>query len=512
MAEQEVDELQFQLAQPVELLAPERQSVRALRLAAEEPVLHLVDGDDLDNAPVGEVQQSGHRVGVLDRPPAHQRADESWSKVRVRELAEVRAFEVRPMLAAVLEEEEDDEAEGDERQDSAEHDRRAAAAARGRALGVGLVRELLLLGEDRGDARPFAPRRLRHRLRREEHADLDEGRRRKVVDGEYDDAVRADADVSPQRTVGPGADLVTAHAARRRHRRPHMVGRDLPTVADQLPIQLGGVVPPFRGAADAVLDAEPRRRVGQTEAQLDPHPVAFVGDEVRARLSGGARGRRLVRTFRAAGADDLDALAVLLVELPVDEAEVAAERERAPLLDEQRPVRPDARTDVDVGDRVALGEGGRRGEERRRHGEHSRENQHGGEGRARVRSDCVRAPVPRLAARALDPLTARSLAPAHRSSLASIVTARTLPSPRHTGPRAPTSPTSPSRTSSAASGSAATSPSRTDDVAACVSPGAPVRDGAAPRRRDGAPPRRQDRALRPLLRRRAKESRARAVC
>ena len=84
--------------------------------------------------------------------------------------------------------------------------------ARPEARAVGLVGELLLLGEDCAPRRAPRRRRLGQRRGREQDAALHERVRRQRIDRHDHARVRRDGHVAPQRAVRPGAHLVAGDA------------------------------------------------------------------------------------------------------------------------------------------------------------------------------------------------------------------------------------------------------------------------------------------------------------
>ncbi len=82
--------------------------------------------------------------------------------------------------------------------------------------------------------------------------------------------------------MGPGAHIALRHSLRQVHADAHVIGRYRGLRADELPVQLGGVLPALGGADRRVVHAEGRARVGDREVELDAHAGRSVLDVIGA--------------------------------------------------------------------------------------------------------------------------------------------------------------------------------------------------------------------------------------
>ena len=205
---------------------------------------------------------------------------------------------------------------------------------------------------------------------RDDGAQLDElaggnSLRAEVDPGAVDRDVAADAD-----GMAPGPQ----HVAGGDHRRGQLVQADLPLIAPDLEVDVDDVVVGDGEAAQPVVDAEPPLLVGGLVVPDDPDP------RVRARRAECPRRARALELGAPSGlvllvalrdGDLIDGLALAERDLAVGAAEVAAERERDHLVDDEGAVLLDLDGDVRgrQGERLRRGVSGERERRCRRGGE-----------------------------------------------------------------------------------------------------------------------------------------------
>ncbi len=140
-----------------------------------------------------------------------------------------------------------------------------------------------------------------------------------------------------------GPDLnVTRHHVGEGHVQRHVVGGNLPLLANELPIEFRGVVPLLGRAEHAILQHE--RGVGITRGVIDADldagaVVVHVVHACRTRIHGpGISGLR-VSSRRAIHSKHLERLGALRLDVPEDERVGAVEAESASLGDGHGAVR-----------------------------------------------------------------------------------------------------------------------------------------------------------------------------
>ncbi len=350
--------------------------VQAVVVVLVQPA-RLTRVGDADHAAVDEVEQGGREVELVHRAHAPQAADHGRRQLG-RQLANVLLAEGRLVLPASGEEEveeQDDEPQRDEQRGDVTGGAQPVARLLPVAGRVRLAGQARLLVEHFLEARPGERLDLGQRVGREQHARLDELLGRQVVDHQTHAGVRLYGHDPVQGPMRPGAHLTARHALGKVQRHVDVPGGRVPAAADELPVQLGRVLPALGGAQRPILERERRLRVRQPEERLHEHLRALRGHQIRPRRprrsKGGGRLRQ--RAVRPADAGHLDALRALRVEVPVDACEAAVEAQRALLGHHQVAVGHHARVDADVGDGVAFGQRG--GRQRPAHGENGEDGE-----------------------------------------------------------------------------------------------------------------------------------------
>ena len=178
-------------------------------------------------------------------------------------------------------------APGDERGDYCRHgDGKADARdpvhcrARCRTARVCVIGVLLLLGENGAELLARGLGALGNPACRERDARLGKLARANARDG-VDDVVPVERKARVEGTVSPGAYVVPTHnGLAARHRQMDGAGDvlrlDVPTVRDELPVQLARVRPTRGEAVGIVRDIEVRRRVALGRVELDLQVGAIV--------------------------------------------------------------------------------------------------------------------------------------------------------------------------------------------------------------------------------------------